>query len=136
MTNDGQGLAALALRGVYAAVLCMFIRMVRRAMASTSEMRSHIVVGRLHAKRAAATPTAKELRAILPQPAFLQLVDALLEAKLVKFFEQHFPAKEKIHIGATRGSRVMDIAHTLSLVLEKSGDRRSRGAVTQFDLAT
>lgn len=35
-----------------------------------------------------------------------------------------------------RGTQVMDIAHSLSLILKQSGDRRSRGAVAHFELAT
>lgn len=113
----------------------MFIEGVTRAIASTAEMRTQVVVGRMYGKRTL-TPTPKELRSILPQTAFLQLLDELLEAQLDRFYAVFFHEESRIHICVSHGTQVMDIVHSLSLVLEKSGDRRSRGAVAFFDVAT
>lgn len=98
-------------------------------------MQTQTIVGRVCGK-GTSTPTTKQVRAILPQPAFLQVVDALLERKSDECYDGHFTEELHIHVGAMRGTQVLDIAHSLSLILEKSGDRRSRRAVAQFDLAT
>lgn len=70
---------------------------------------NHVIIGRVYGKRTA-TPTTKEGGAILPQPVFLQLVDAVLESKVGAFYGAHFPTEPRIHIGAVRGTQVMNIA--------------------------
>lgn len=81
-------------------------------------------------------PTVKQLRAILPLPAALQVYDVILAMRLEAWLDESLQPARNLHIGARRGTQTLEIAQSLPLVMEKSGDRRSRGATAQYDVET
>lgn len=63
-------------------------------------------------------------------------MDVVLAERPEAYMGETLQPARKLRIGARRATQTMDIAQFLSLVLETSPDRRSQGAVAQYDIAT
>ena len=75
-----------------------------------------------------------KLRAILPLPTLMQVVDALLSL----LFEQHLsavlPRTPGCVVAGTPGTQVLDISHAVQCVLEKGFDDFGNAAAAQCDI--
>ena len=78
----------------------------------------------------------KEIRLIIPQGSLTDIVDCFLALQLRSEIDELFPClKEKEFFeGAKKHTQIMDIAHTAQMVIEKSIDNKSAGAVAQLDV--
>ena len=74
------------------------------------------------------------VRVIVPQTAFLQLADVVLSVKLQTFLATQFRPSKFVFEGARPRTQSMDIVFGIALLVEKSLDLRSEGAVAQLDV--
>ena len=80
-------------------------------------------------------PTTKEVRAILPMPPFVQLLDRLLAKEIDMWTAKIIELPPGCYCGALGGISVTDVVAGMSLLLEKSSDDEGKGAVAQADVA-
>ena len=106
---------------------------ISHAMANTGFISSVSIQGRIYGKESSITD-AKHLRAILPLPAVLQVIDVLVNDIVIGFVCRAFPAVDGTFIGARPQTQALDIAHGLQSVVEKELDNKSEGAVAQMDI--
>ena len=98
-------------------------------------MSSFQIDGRLFGKESSTTAAAN-LRAILPLPAVLQIVDAALSHYLLSRLDSHFLPQPGCWAGARPGTQALDIARSLNLTLEEGMDCKSEAAIAQEDIRT
>lgn len=133
--KDAAGLCVGALRLVFEAHKPLLVTALNAALASTAVMSSYTISGKVYGKKTP-TPTSKQLRAILPLLAALQIFDVILAGRLETYMDESLQPARNLHTGARRGTQTLEIAQSMSLVLEKSADSRSRGASAQYDIET
>lgn len=104
------------------------------AAGSETFWRSLTISGRVYGKTQS-WPTLGQLRAILPMPPVMQLLEVILARRLQTFISEALPPVPKLCVGAVPGSQVMDIAHCLQLLMERFLDDRSSGGLAQGGLA-
>ena len=75
--------------------------------------------------KASSSFVIQEKRAILPQPAILQVIDAAISAYWNKIIDVLVPQPFGVFVGARPNTRALDIAHSLQLVIECGLDQRS-----------
>ena len=73
---------------------------------------SIVIEGRLYGKESSVS-SASQLRAILPLPAIMQVVDVLLPELLASNVDQAGPSIPGCFVGARPGTQPLDIAHGL-----------------------
>ena len=73
-------------------------------------------------------------RVIMPLPSILNLIDSILPVILEPFIDRVFPVPPGVWIGARKKTQTLETSHGLSLVIEKSLDLESVGAVGQSDV--
>ena len=78
--------------------------------------------------------TVEKTRVIMPMPALLNIIDALLVVLLEPFLETLLVVPGSCWIGGRKYTQVLDITHGLTAVIEKSMDLESAGAVAQADI--
>ena len=78
--------------------------------------------------------SASAVRVIVPQTALLHLMDTLLANKLEVFLATQIQPSKMIWEGARPKTQQMDIISGLTLLVEKSMDMESRGAIAQADI--
>ena len=91
------------------------------------------VVGSVFGKEASVTPTSK-LRALMPMPAVMQVIDVVIASKINDFVDATLPTHSGAWIGAVPRTQPLDITHGLQSVIEKSLDDHSRGCIAQADI--
>ena len=96
-------------------------------------MSSVSIEGRIYGKESAVTEV-DNVRAILPLPSVLQVMDVLVQDILTNFLRRAFPPVPGTFIGARPHTQALDIAHGLQSVVEKALDDKSQGAVAQMDI--
>ena len=92
-----------------------------------------VVSGRAFGKESSVTP-ATALRAILPLPAVMQVLDVLLPAAVEDHVSRVLPAVPECFVGARPRTQCLDIAHGLQTVIEKGLDNFGGAAVAQADI--
>ena len=80
------------------------------------------------------TTSASAIRVIVPQVAVLQILDSLLSIKLDSFLSTCFKPCSMVWEGARPRTQMMDIVSGLTLLVEKSLDLESQGAIAQEDV--
>ena len=96
-------------------------------------MSSAVIHGRTFGKESH-TPDAKGVRAILPLPAFMQVLDAILAQLLNPCIDELLPATPESFIGARPKTQCLEIAHGLQSVIEKGLDLHGAAAIAQSDI--
>ena len=81
-------------------------------------MSTIVLRGKVFGKEARIT-MANSTRAILPLPAFMQVLDALIPMSLGPSMESTFPNVPDCFIGAKPKTQCLDIAHSLQFIIEK-----------------
>ena len=104
-----------------------------KLLSSTRMFASIVIEGRLFGKESSVS-SAAQLRAILPLPAIMQVVDVLLPELLASTVDQACPPIPGCFVGARPGTQALDIAHGLQAIIEKGLDDKSRSAVAQADI--
>ena len=82
--------------------------------------------------KASARPEPNDTRAVLPQPALAQILDRILEARIMSFIAEHQELHPACFIGAGPGTQPLD---SVQLAVEKMCDLKSVGCVAQCDIA-
>ena len=131
---DPYGISLKAVRLFCAAQPEIAVDFFKRAMSSSPFLAAFNIQGRLYGKESSTTAAA-DLRAILPLPSILQVIDVLISTKLTAYIDRLFPPLDGCFIGARPFTQPLDIAHGLQAVLEKGLDDKSRGAIAQQDIA-
>lgn len=78
-------------------------------------------------------PEPSEVRAIVPMPVMIGLVDALL-AHTIHVFLDGIQLPDQVLVAGRKGVQLLDIVMSAQLVIEKGLDARSQGAVAQSDI--
>lgn len=125
--KDADELCVDALRLVFEAHPDPFVAAINEALASTATMTQLKVHGKVYGKWTK-KPTPRQLRAMLPLAAALQILDVVLAERLEVFVDESLQPARSLHIGARRGTQTLEMAQSLSLVLEKEriADREGR----------
>ena len=76
------------------------------------------------------TPSPGECRAILPLTVFLTLCDIIISTRVHAWTRSVFIVPESFYIGGGRGTQCLEA----QLVIEKSLDARSCGAISSCDI--
>ena len=91
---------------------------INHTLSSPKRCREMYLTGRVLGK-GMAQPSLKEIRAILPLPPFLTIVDVLITASLRSWISTHLPQAPGDFIGGRSGTQTTDISAAVSLSLEK-----------------
>ena len=127
----GVSVAAISLLAFACpALVCGFLEAIISSSARMSEI---TVKGCVFGKESSVTP-ASSIRAIMPLPAVLQVLDALLPASFENLMNQALPTVPECFIGARPGTQCLDIAHGLQTIIEKGLDKFGAAAVAQADI--
>jgi hypothetical protein len=103
--------------------------------ASVDWSHSVFIRGRVLAK-APGVIVASDMRAILPQPLFLQILHIIVERRLKPIISQRLRdlGCDFNSMGAMPGMQVMDIKHTIQMFQEVAVDESSRWSIAQSDI--
>ena len=91
------------------------------------------VQGKCLGKLAAVTEV-KDVRAILPMPAFLQVADVLVSDRLHQCIDSFLPVPTGVMVSARPRTQGAEVSFALQLAVEKSLDNGSKGAIAQCDV--
>ena len=97
-------------------------------------MMSSITVRGLVFGKISSSTQVEKTRAILPQPALMTIVDAMIASKLNTQIDEVLPSLDGCVVGARPKTQCLDIAHGLQSVIEKGLDDQGSGAVAQCDI--
>ena len=92
-----------------------------------------LVAGRAYGKKSPTTD-ADNLRAILPLPAVLQVLDVLLARLFTLYIDKALPPLDGTFVGARPLTQTFDISHGLQFVIEKYLHDKSQGGLAQMDV--
>lgn len=127
------GISVASIFLLYLATPELFIDAIMAIMTSSPELSTFEVQGRVLGKESSVTPVT-QTRTILPLPACLQIIDALIPIVLESFLEQHLPPSLEAFVGARQKTQCLDIAHALQTVIEKGIDDHGNAAIAQQDI--
>lgn len=96
-------------------------RFLENAIASTPIMTQVVIRGNVFGKESCRTP-ASAMRAILPLPAFTQVLDVTLPTQVEDLLAAAAPCGEGSFIGSRPRTQCLDVAHSLQFVIEKGLD--------------
>lgn len=130
---DGQGVAVASLYCIYLAAPDRVMGIIEGMLASTGKMETCHISGRIVGKQSS-HPETSATRCILPQSAALQIMDALLAARLQTFISEQWPQGPLIYEGAQPGTQCADVVSALRIVDEKFLDSLSEGAILTLDI--
>ena len=103
-------------------------------LASSTESASH---ARLRARafgKSSSCPSAAEVRVVIPMPATMQILDALLAQAVDAMLTPPSLQEHGWFVGARPRTQILDITFGLSQVIELACDDYSRGAIAQCDI--
>ena len=106
-----------------------------RLLTSRSFMESFYVHGKLYGKESK-FPSPAKTRAILPLPALLIVVDAIVALQMGELIDTCCRPPLGVMFGARKGTQVLDVAHAAQLHLQKGGDNFGVAGLAQGDIAT
>ena len=130
---DHYGISVSSLQIVAHACPTLLLKFLELASGSTPILSSVVVRGRVFGKDSSIT-AAHSMRAILPQPALMQVLDALIPLHVSHIIERAMPAQMSCFIGALPKTQCLDVAHGLQFIIEKGLDDYGRGALAQADI--
>ena len=133
--RDAYGVSMLILRafifGNPTAAVSLFTNLLR----DSSFMQTFYIQGTIYGKESAHTTPAKT-RAILPLPALLNVVDALVAMRIHCLVDSICVPPLGVFFGARKGTQVLDIAHAAQLHMQRGGDNFGHAGFAQGDVAT
>ena len=132
---DRYGVTALAVKFCLQAQPALTSDFLNR-LAGSSPLMSQFEIDGLLFGKTSPTSKAADLRAILPMPAVMQIIDAALAATVNRFVDQVLPPRLGCWVGARPGTQCLEIAHSLQMVIEKGMDMKSCAAIAQQDVQT
>ena len=103
------------------------------ALASTAIMSGVHVEGKCLGKMSPVTEV-KDIRAVLPMPAFLQVADVLVSNRLHTFIDTCLPVPAGAMVSARPKTQGAEVSFAVQLAVEKSLDNGSKGAIAQCDV--
>ena len=106
-----------------------------KTMSCSASMSKHGIAAYARGK-ATAEPKLEQIRVLMPLPPVLGLIDDLVSERLNLFIDGVFSVSSKtwLHEGARPSTQAMDIAHAISLTIEKGLDMHSACAVSTCDI--
>ena len=111
-------------------LVCVFLETL---ISSTALMSEIVVKGSVFGKESSVTPSSA-IRAILPLPSIMQILDVLLPSYIEDFVSRALPTIPECFVGARPGTQCLDIAHGLQTIIEKGLDNFGAAAVAQSDI--
>ena len=103
-------------------------------VASNSAWFSSLVIQAYAGGKTSSTTAVQNTRVILPLPAVLQVLDALLFVLLHPFIVSLLPQQDGCWIGGLPRTQPLEITHCMSMIIEKGLDMESTGAVGTQDV--
>ena len=131
--KDHYGACVGSLFLMWHACPTVLLEFLAELIADTAWISSLCVRGRVFGKECPTTPVDKT-RAILPLPALLQLIDALLPRLVGTHFARILPQVPECFVGARPRTQVLDITHGIQSVIEKGLDDFGSAACVQCDI--
>jgi hypothetical protein len=131
---DAHGVCIQAIKMIHIAHPDKLMSLLRRCAADTAQINALKVSGKAFGKQTKRT-SAKNMRAILPLPSVLQVLDGLVARQLDTEISQAIQQAPENLIGARRGTQCLDILHPLQLISEKCNDTGAQFTVGQMDIA-
>ena len=131
--NDRCGVSVAGLEMLYVAQPDVFNSWLASLLGGAERFASLTVWAFICGKESGNT-TVEKTRVIMPMPALLNIIDALLVVLLEPFLETLLVVPGSCWIGGRKYTQVLDITHGLTAVIEKSMDLESAGAVAQADI--
>ena len=132
---DENGVSVSSLHMVFGARPACVLQMLLDLISSTNSMSQFDIRALVFGKASSKSPL-EELRAILPLPALMQALDAVLLVYFSPIVDRIFPRLDGIFVGAQPHTQCLDISHGLQAVIEKGLDLEGMAAVGQQDIAS
>ena len=130
---DHYGIAVAAIVLLAFAAPGVVLRFFTLAATSTPIMTSAVIKGGVYGKESNVC-LAKDTRAILPLPSFMQVLDVCLPLSLGSQLDTLLPNVPGCFVGARPKTQCLDIAHGLQSIIEKGLDDFGAAAVAQSDI--
>ena len=130
---DHYGIAVDSIRLLARAVPHVVVAFCAVAMSSTALMSDVVIKGTVFGKESSVSH-ATALRAILPLPAIMQVLDVILSIAMQTEVDALLPGVPECFVGARPKTQCLDVAHGLQAVIEKGLDRFGNAAVAQCDI--
>lgn len=131
---DGYKVCPLIFKELAVVRTGSLISILHKICSNADTMRTLLIHGHAAGKRKGII-SAQAVRIILPLPCVLAIIDAHLAARLREFID---PLPASVEPGfyetARRKRQILDLTHSLTLVLEKGGDLHGRSVVAQADI--
>ena len=131
---DAHGICVQALKFIHIVHPDRLLGQLRRCAADTTQINALKITGKAFGKLSSRT-SAKNMRAILPLPSVLQVLDAIIARQLDAAISHAIQQAPENHIGARRGTQCLDILHPLQLMAEKCNDTGVDFTIGQMDIA-
>ena len=110
------------------------VELLHRIVASQTSLAQLQIHGHASGKRRGPI-TSKQVRAILPLPIILAVIDAIMAKKLNSHIDKFAACTSNSFFEcARRGRQILDLTFALSQVIEKAGDLHGYGAIAQADI--
>ena len=118
---------------MYGTLGCAVADFLHRTLGCTATMSNIQVRGKVFGKESSVA-LASGLRAILPMPAVMQIMDVILAGFFNDFLSTVFQEIPGCFVGARPKTQCLDIAHGLQSVIENGLDDFGRSAIAQSDI--
>ena len=132
---DRDGISIAALQVIAECRPEPLTRLINKIASDSTLCRRRCVYGYVRGKVSPNSPLS-QLRAILPLGVVWQVLDVLIADRLNLDIDMIFQTNPSTFVGGQPRTQVLDIAAGIQLVVEKSLDRKSQGAVAQADIRT
>jgi hypothetical protein len=132
---DSMGLTTSALRLIARASPELVASTVQEILGSEELLKQLWINGRVQGKESS-SPSADEVRAILPLPALLQIGDLIISEKLEKAIVAVLPQKPGVYHGSDKHTQTLEIGFSVAKLLEKGNDDFGNAAVAETDVAS
>ena len=130
---DATGVSPYAVRLMARVAPDYVAEAIGRLLSSRNELEQQIILAAGKGKDSSVTPSTK-MRAIFVLPSLLQLGDTILSTRLSCTLKRIFQPIPGFFEGAVFGTQTTDIAHGISLCLEKGGDLHGAASAAQGDV--
>jgi len=130
---DGYGISVASLLLLWKACPVVVRNFLAMFITSTTMVSAMEVPGRVLGKEGPVSSVGK-LRVILPLPALMQVVDAILPALIEGYLTSLLPRVPECLVAGRPFTQVLDIAHGVQCVLEKGLDDFGCAAAAQCDI--
>jgi len=130
---DADGICVASWEFLFIAQPQQFCSFINRVASSTAQLSQLCIHGRGYGKISSKTKL-QDVRAILPLPSLLQILDCVLADALTQGIETTTPQTACAFFGCRPGTQCLDVAWPIQVAIEKMLDSHSVGAVASADI--